>query len=381
MPTLSDLFADKQWLIVLLVFFASIALQLFFYLGIYFRFIFYKKKPSTAPVPQEPVSIIICARNEADNLDNYLPIILSQDYPNYEVIVVNDCSTDNSDIILQKYLEQYPQLRVSTIKEDKKFAHGKKLAVTIGIKAAKYDRLLFTDGDCMPESNQWLSLMAANFSADTSIVLGYGGYFPQPGLLNKYIRYDTLVIALQYFSFALSKIPYMGVGRNLAYKRSLFYSGKGFSTHFHLASGDDDLFVNENATKTNTAIELSPKSHTRTASKESYDKWYFQKKRHFSTSKLYKPAHKLLLALEPISRLLFYTSFAILVFFPLYKTLVLSLFAFRLIIQVIVIKKTMIRLNEKDLLLISLLFDLMSLFINFGLLVTGRIRPSNYQWK
>ena len=253
-----------------LSFLLQLLFNCFYYLGIYFRFIFYKKKAFCCTCAQEPVSVIICARNEADNLDNYLPVILSQDYPDYEVIVVNDCSTDNSDIILKKYLEQYPQLRISTIKEDKKFSHGKKLAVTIGIKAAKYDRLLFTDGDCKPESNQWLSLMAANFSADTSIVLGYGGYFPQPGLLNKYIRYDTLMIALQYFSFALCKIPYMGVGRNLAYKRSLFYAGKGFSTHFHLASGDDDLFVNENATKTNTAIELSlmkaipvrrPKSH------------------------------------------------------------------------------------------------------------------------
>ena len=116
--------------------------------------------------------------------------------------------------------------------------------------------------------------------------------FTQPGMLNKYIRYDTLMIALQYFSYALCRMPYMGVGRNLAYKRSLFYSGKGFSNHFHLASGDDDLFVNENATKTNTAIEFSHESHTRTAPKESFDKWFFQKKRHFSTNKLYKPVHK-----------------------------------------------------------------------------------------
>jgi biofilm PGA synthesis N-glycosyltransferase PgaC len=379
MPTFSDLFADNQWLIVLLIFFVSVAIQLFYYLGIYCRFVFYKKKP--VPSTQEPVSVIICARNEADNLDNYLPVILSQDYPEYEVIVVNDCSTDDTDLILKKYLEQFPRLRTSVIKEDKKFSHGKKIAVTIGIKAAKYDRLLFTDGDCRPESNQWLTRMSAGFSDKISIVLGYGGYFAQPGFLNKYIRYDTLLIALQYFSFALCKIPYMGVGRNLAYKRALFYSGKGFSNHFHLASGDDDLFVNENATKTNTAIEFSAESHTRTAPRESFDKWYFQKKRHFSTNNLYKPAHKAMLSLEPISRLLFYASFTASLFIPVYQLLVLLIFIFRLLIQLFVIKKTMIRLNEKNLLLISLLFDLISLFINFGLLMTSRIRPSNYQWK
>ncbi len=379
MEYFSDLLADKQWFIVLIVFLLAFVVQLFYYLFIYIRFAFHKRK--AIPSVQEPVSVIVCARNEADNLDNYLPVLLTQDYPEYEVIVVNDCSTDDSDVIINKYLDQYPRLRTSLIKEDKKFAHGKKLAVTIGIKAAKYERLLFTDADCKPESNQWISRMASKFSPDIAIVLGYGGYFPQSGLLNKYIRYDTLMIALQYFSYALLRMPYMGVGRNLAYRRSMFFAGQGFKSHFHLASGDDDLFVNENATKTNTAIEYSGESHTRTAPKESYAKWFFQKKRHFSTNKLYKPGHKVLLSLEPLSRLLFYAGLISLLFVPVYRPLVLSVFAFRMLVQLVVTKKTMIHLNEKNLLLISLPFDLFSLFINFVLLMTSRIRPSNYQWK
>jgi biofilm PGA synthesis N-glycosyltransferase PgaC len=379
MSAFSDLFADNQWLIVLLILFAALLIQLVYYLGIYSRFVFYRKKRSSSSA--EPVSVIICARNEAENLDNYLPVILTQDYPDYEVIVVNDCSTDNTDDILKKYSAQYPHLRTSVIKEDKKFAHGKKIAVTIGIKAAKYDRLLFTDGDCKPESDQWIKLMVAGFSDKASIVLGYGGYFTQPGFLNKYIRYDTLMIALQYFSMALCKIPYMGVGRNLAYRKSIFFAGNGFSRHFHLASGDDDLFVNENATKTNTSIEFTHESHTRTAPKESFDKWYFQKKRHFSTNSLYKISHKFLLSMEPLSRLLFYASLITLLFSPVHTSWVLLIFAFRLLIQLFVIKKTMLRLNERNLLLISLLFDIFSLFINFGLLLSSRIRPSNYQWK
>jgi glycosyltransferase involved in cell wall biosynthesis len=379
MPAFSDLFIDKQWLIVLLIFTCSLIIQLVYYLGVFSRFVFYKKKPE--PATFEPVSIIICARNEADNLDSYLPVILTQDYPEYEVIVVNDCSTDDTDLVLEKYAKQYRHLRTSIIKEDKKFAHGKKLAVTIGIKAAKNDRLLFTDGDCKPESDQWLKLISANFSNKISIVIGYGGYFTFPGLLNKYIRYDTLMIALQYFSMAICGIPYMGVGRNLGYKRSLFYAGNGFSNHFHLASGDDDLFVNENATKTNTAIEFSHESHTRTSPKESYGKWYFQKKRHFSTNNLYKGSHKFILGLESMSRLLFYASTVALLFSSVHRPWVLLIFLFRLLIQVFVIKKTMIRLNEKNLLLTSLLFDFLSLFINFGLLLSSRFRPSNYQWK
>ncbi|MFO7369193.1 MAG: glycosyltransferase [Bacteroidales bacterium] len=379
MPALSELIADKQWFIILLVFVFSFVIQLVYYLGIFSRFVFHKKKQEDAP--SEPVSVIICARNEAENLDKFLPAILTQDYPEFEVVVVNDCSSDDTEDVLEKYMKQYPNLRTSVIKEDKKFSHGKKLAVTIGIKASKFERLLFTDGDCQPESNQWLKLMSGHFSDKTSIVLGYGGYFPLPGILNKYIRYDTLMIALQYFSMALCRVPYMGVGRNLAYKKSLFYSGKGFSGHFHLASGDDDLFVNENATGTNTAIEYAHESHTRTAPKDSFEKWSYQKKRHFSTNTLYKGSHKFLLALEPFSRLIFYAGLIALLFSPVHRIWVLLVFGLRMIIQIFVIKKTMIRLNEKNLLLISLLFDLLSLFINFGLLLSSRIRPSNFQWK
>jgi glycosyltransferase involved in cell wall biosynthesis len=379
MLAFSDLFIGSQWLYVLIILLVALLIQLFYYLVIYSRLILYKKKETVSDL--QPVSVIMCARNEADNLEIYLPLILSQDYPDYEVIVVNDCSTDNTEDILKKYSEQYSNLRTSTIKEDKKFTHGKKLAVTIGIKAAKHERLIFTDGDCKPDSNKWLSLMSSNFSDKVAIVLGYGGYFTQPGFLNKYIRYDTLCIALQYFSMALFGVPYMGVGRNMAYKRSLFYSGSGFSRHFHLASGDDDLFVNENANKNNTAIEVDLESHTRTAPKESFDKWTFQKKRHYSTNRLYKSSHKLILSLEPASRLLFYASLIGLMFSPGYQLWALMLFGLRMFIQLFVIKKTMVKLNEKNLLLISLLFDFISLFINFGLLISSRTRPSNYQWK
>jgi len=379
MPSFTDLLADKQWFIVFIIFLFSFSVQMVYYLGIFLRLVTYRK--NFPPADNGPVSVIICARNEEENLDQYLPAVLTQDYPDYEVVVVNDCSTDDTDMVLKKYMEQYPRLRTSVIKEDKKFSHGKKLAVTIGIKAARNDRLLFIDADCKPESNQWLKMMAEPFSDQVSIVLGYGGYFPEPGILNKYIRYDTLMIALQYFSFALCRIPYMGVGRNLAYKRSLFYSGEGFSRHFHLASGDDDLFVNEHATKKNTSIVIAPESHTRSAPKQSFDRWSFQKKRHFSTSKLYKPLHKFLLGFEPLTRFLFYFTFISLLFFPPAALIVLGFFLCRLVVQLIVIKNTMVRLNEKNLLLISTLFDLLSLVINVSLYFSSRNRPSNYQWK
>lgn len=379
MLSFSNLFADKQWLVIAIVFLVSFIIQLFYYSFFYLRFVFHRKEAARSK--PEPLSVIICARNEADNLENFLPLILTQDYPDYEVIVVNDCSTDDTAIILDRLSKKYSHLRISEIKEDKKFSHGKKLAVAIGIKAAKYDRLLFTDSDCKPESNKWIERMSGNFSDNISIVLGFGGYFNQPGILNKYIRYDTLTIALQYFSFALAGIPYMGVGRNLAYRRTLFYTGNGFSKHFHLASGDDDLFVNEHATKNNTAIEYSHESHTRSVPKDSFERWFIQKKRHYSTNRLYKFSHKLLLTMEPFSRFLFYSGFVILMFCPGCRQIIISAFIVRLFMQILVIKKTMIHFNENNLLLISLLFDPLSLFVNLCLLFVSRIRPANYQWK
>lgn len=379
MQNLIDLSFEFQELIIFSIFILSFIVQLFFYLVIYARFVTNKIRRGSKVNP--PVSVIICARNEAENLKKYLPFVLEQDYSDFEVIVVNDCSTDDTDDVLGRFLMEYPRLRTTEIKPDKKFSHGKKLAVTIGIKAAVNDQLLFIDADCRPETNQWIRLMASHFRKKTAIVLGYGGYFQEAGLLNQYIRYDTLFIALQYFSFALRKNPYMGVGRNLGYKKTLFYSGKGFSNHVHLQSGDDDLFVNEHADKYNTDVEYSIESHTRSDPKQSFNKWIYQKKRHLSTSHLYKTRHKFMLLPEPLSRLFFYTGFLIFLFVPGFMVLVLASFGIRLIIQTIVIKKAMFRLNENNLLVNSLFFDLIALFVNFGLYLSNRFRPKSHQWK
>ncbi|NJK85682.1 MAG: glycosyltransferase, partial [Bacteroidales bacterium] len=247
-----------------------------------------------------------------------------------EVIVVNDCSNDHTDLVLGTLLKKYKNLRTTSIAEDKKFSHGKKLALVVGIKAAKYETLVFTDADCKPLTNQWLSRISAKFTGKVSIVLGYGRYTKSKGLLNAYIRYETVWIALQYFSYALFGIPYMGVGRNLAYKKSFFFAGKGFANHYHLLSGDDDLFVNENATKTNTSIEYSFESHTESKPKFNLADWINQKKRHLTTGRYYKPIHKFLLATEFISRFIYYFTFIWLLIRSYNEVVILSLFVVRL---------------------------------------------------
>ncbi len=368
-----------QELILLSIFGLSVIVQLFFYLGIYSKFVFHRRSKVTLSF--DPVSVIICARNEAENLEKNLLPVLTQDYPEFEVIVVNDSSNDRTDEVLGNYLKKYKNLRTTSIVEDKKFTHGKKLAVTIGIKAAKHELLIFTDADCQPVSDQWLRKMQQHFTGDNSFVLGYGGYLRRKGLLNNYIRYDTLIIAIQYFSYALAGMPYMGVGRNLAYRKSLFFAKKGFGRHYYLLSGDDDLFVNENATRNNTAVEFSHPSHTRSEPESTLKGWIKQKKRHITTSTYYKPRHKFMLGLEYLSRLLFYFSFTWLAVLQVRPEVIYPVFGLRLIIQAVFTKKAMHHLKEKNLLLSSLFFDIFSLLVSLGLFISSTFRIKRKKWK
>ncbi len=340
------------------IFISAAAIQLFYYLWFYLAVPLYRPKGSINN--NNPVSVIICARNEAENLNRFLPAVLEQKYPEYEVIVVNDCSEDNSYEILGKYLLQYPHLKVSTINKDPKFTHNKKLAQFIGIKASKNELLLFTDADCTPDSDKWLEGMASNFSEKTTFVLGYGGYFREKGLLNNFIRYDCMTIAMQYFGMAIRGIPYMGVGRNLAYRRSLFFANKGYGAHNQLASGDDDLIVNSNATSENTVPEYRPGTHTRSMPAHLFRDFIKQKKRHYTTAPHYKFRDKLLLINEPASRALFYISVAVLLSFLYLWPYVLAVFGLRLIIQVIVLSLVSRKLNEPGIVPISLFFDIFS---------------------
>ena len=329
----------------------------------------------------EPISVIICARDEAENLSRFLPAVLKQDYPDYEVIVVNDCSEDDSYIVLGEFLKQYSRLKVSTL-IDTKFNHSKKFAQFIGIKASKNEILVFTDADCQPESDKWLSMMSSHFDAKTNFVLGYGGYLKGKGLLNKYIRYDTMTIAMQYIGMARRGSPYMGVGRNLAYRRSVFFNNRGFGAHSNLASGDDDLFVNTNATGKNTIAECRKEAHTRSVPARGLSQWARQKKRHMTTAPYYKMSDKILLLPEPASRVLFYSSFILLILNPLMWQFALAIFGVRFITMIVTLSLIQKKLNEGGILPYSLIFDIFSPLIN-GVVYLGNLRskPGNIGWK
>ena len=314
-------------------------------------------------VSLEPVSIIICARNEEDNLAEFLPKILTQNYPEFEIVVVNDCSYDNTENVIDEFAKIFPNLRKTNIKEDDYYKHGKKFAMLVGIKAAKHNHLIFTDADCYPSSDQWLKEMSSGFSTSKEIVLGYGAYDKKPGFLNKLIRFDTFIIAVQYLSQAIKHKPYMGIGRNLAYTKELFFKEKGFSTHYHIQSGDDDLFVNQAVKNDNTNVCIHKDAITYSKAKTTFKDWRIQKARHLSTAPLYNIASKSKIGFIYFSQYFFYfTLFSLSL--SNYTIVLLPIFLiFKIIMQCLFLNKAANYLNEKDLIIPSVFFEFILLFI------------------
>ncbi len=368
----------KLEFILFIAFFLFFLIQIFYYTLVFIRTIFYKKK-ELKKIPQEPVSIIICAKNEAENLENFLTSILEQNYPKFEVIVVNDGSTDDTKEVLEKYQEKYSNLYTTFIKKIN-IKHSKKLAVTVGIKAAKYEWLLFTDADCFVKTKNWLSSMQKNFTKKTEFVIAYGAYEKTSSFLNKIIRFDTVFIAIQYFNFALWKLPYMGVGRNLAHRKTKFFEYRPFDKNMDLISGDDDLYVNEFANSKNTKIELNQESFTYSKAQTKFFKWIAQKQRHLTTGKRYKLKHKILLGGEFISRFLFYLLFFTLFFLKFKIEYLLILFFVRAIVQFLIIFFNMKHFKEKDLIYFVILFDIILLLINFIIIFINFFKRK-HKWK
>lgn len=252
------------------------------------------------------VSVVLCAHNESDNLSQYLQALLTQDWPEYEVIVVDDGSEDETRAIVESYMVRDPRLHMTFVPLGARVGSTKKLALTLAAKASQYDYLLLTDADCVPESNQWIAQMMHGFAGNKDIVLGFGAYFYEKGHVNRLVRYDTLLNGLHYLGAALCGHPYMGVGRNLAYRKSFFFESGGFTQMMGNYAGDDDLFVNHVATHKNTAVVLSRDSFTWSPAKTTMREWWQQKRRHLSVSPNYRESTKMRLALEPVSRGLFY---------------------------------------------------------------------------
>ena len=350
------------WQIVFYAFAAVAFIQLFYYCWFFSRVSFYKLKKKTKS-QQHPVSVIVCARDEDENLARHLPGLLVQEYSStYEIIAVNDNSVDDSKYILQELKKTFKdKLHVVELTQEAKLINGKKYPLSIGIKEANHEVMLLTDADCVPASEHWIQKMQDAYHDGVEIVLGYGAYHKRPGLLNKLIRFETFHSAMQYLSFALAGIPYMGVGRNLSYKKGLFFKQKGFSSINHIPGGDDDLFVNKSANRKNVAVVIDKEATTLSIPRKTWSSWVKQKYRHYTTAKYYKPIHKFLLGLYTLSQFFFYPLFIISIFFYDWQ-IALIVFGARFIVQALIYFFAMKKLNEKDLWPIFLFLDIWMFF-------------------
>ena len=336
------------------------------------------------------VSVILAAHNEGDNLANYLQALLTQEWPEYEVIVVDDESEDNTRAVVESYMVQDPRLRLTFVPYGARVGSTKKLALTLAAKAAKYDYLLLTDADCVPESNHWIREMMSGFNQreGVDLVLGFGAYFAEKGPINRLERFDTLFNGLHYLGAAICGHPYMGVGRNLAYRKALFFESGGFTRQMTNRSGDDDLFVNRVATKQNTAVVLSRESYTWSISKKTIKAWWQQKRRHLSVSPDYRQETQFRLALEPMTRGLFYAMvIAMMVLYwpqtimavPALPFLIaVGLFLVRWITQAAILNVSARRMGQKRFGMFSILwFDIALPLVNLWMLIVPK---RNNKW-
>jgi len=323
------------------------------------------------------ISVIIAARNEAENLSEYLPVILEQDYSNFEIIVVDHDSNDETAVILREFQNQHSHLRVISL--SKKEYRGKKNILTQAIEKAKYDYLVFTDADCKVVSRDWLSIYSHYFKTG-DIVLGYSPYFKQKGLLNKIIRYETLMTGANYLSLAKMGKPYMGVGRNLGYQKELFEKGNGFASHLEIQSGDDDLFVQEHANRENTIICIRKEHFTYSNGKNSWHAYWHQKRRHLSAGFSYSKEFKLLLSLFPLSVIGYWVILCLFLLNGYSYYIPLGFIYFKFLYQIICLKKISKVLGEKDLYLISPLLELMTVIYN-GFVALSLLVSKNIEWK
>jgi glycosyltransferase involved in cell wall biosynthesis len=349
----------------------SITIQLGYVLY-FFGHIFSKQKEFVSNGPLQPVSLIICARNEAHNLSENLPQILAQRYSNeagksmYEVIVVNDASTDDTEQVLYELSRQYDNLWSVTIAQDAiRTLPGKKFALSKGIEHAGHELILLTDADCKPTSEYWLAGMVAPLLSGKEVAAGIGIIEEEPGLLNKFIRWETMHTFLQYSTYAAVGKPYMAVGRNLACTKQALLEAQESGTWAALPSGDDDLLINAVAGKDNTALVTSTETMTISPAKATWADWISQKQRHLSTGKYYKPGIKAWLATYASSHALMWLTFLMLLFSPAWQ-LALAGMLCRGMIYWIIWQQAVKQQGQKDLFIWFPLFDLGWMIYNFA---------------
>ncbi|MCR5038171.1 MAG: glycosyltransferase [Bacteroidales bacterium] len=371
--------------IVLLVFGIFLIIQLIYHWGLFSKVAFYKNKRLTKTDSElEPVSIVLCARDAYEYLVELVPALLSQNYPDFEVVIVNDCSDDETEEYLKDLERQEPRIKAVQLKQHLNFFNGKKFPLSMGIKSAQNDLIVLTDCNCMPTTNNWLRSVVNCYGNKTEIVIGYSPFIRKKGFLNYLMRFDAVQNALLYLSAALKGNPYMGIGKNLSYRKELFYRNKGFTSHYTTSVGDDDLFISQVATKKNTEVLIDPENAILTTPTNTFHKWIRQKSARYSTIRKYSARARIMLSLFYISQFLFYASFITLLCLKpaftiiggemFYIPILVFFFLLRFGTQLFIYYKASRRLGEKGLLPGLIAYDFLFACFSPLLRLMGRMK-------
>ncbi len=382
-----EFFYNRISFIILLIFGITLIIQLLYHWGVFSKVAFYKDKrrPKTDD-ELEPVSIVLCARDAYEYLTELVPVLLNQDYPDFEIVIVNDCSDDETEEYLKDLERRETRIKPVQLKQHLNFFNGKKFPLSMGIKSAQNDLIVLTDCNCMPTNDQWLRSVVNCYGKNTEVVIGYSPFVRKKGLLNSLIRFDAVQNALLYLSAALKGHPYMGIGKNLSYRKELFYRNKGFTSHYITSVGDDDLFVSQVATKKNTEVLIDPDNTILTTPTGSFHQWMRQKSGRYSTVRQYNARTRTMLSLFYISQFLFYVSFIALIALcakpafaitggeVFYIPILVFFFLLRFGSQLFIYHKASKRLGEKGMLPGLIAFDFLFAFLSPLLRLMGRMQ-------
>lgn len=372
--------------ILLIVFGICLIIQLVYHWGFFSKVAFYKRNARPKLNEElEPVSIVLCARDAYEYLTELIPLLLNQDYPDYEIVVVNDCSDDETEEYLKDLERNEPKIKPVQLKQHLNFFNGKKFPLSMGIKSAKNDLIILTECNCKPVNDQWLRSVVNRYNNRTEIVIGYSPYVQKKSALNRLMRFDALQNGLLYLSAALNRNPYMGIGSNLSYRKELFYRNQGFISHYKTSVGDDDLFISQVANKKNTEVLIDAEDAILTTPTNSFRLWMRQKSRRYSTVSKYNTGARLMLSLFYISQFLFYGSFIALLALctqpaftitngaVFYIPILVFFFLLRFGTQLFIYHKTSKRLGEKGLLPGLIAYDFLFAFLSPWLRLMGRM--------
>lgn len=363
--------------LVFYVFVACALIQITYYI-LFSTFLFGSKK-NEDNIPEVPVSVIIYTKNQVENLPKFIPLIMEQEHSKFEILLINNASSDNTSEVVELFAKKYANLKVLNIKNNEAFWGSKKYALTLGIKASKYDNLLFTDTNSKPVSKQWISEMSKKFTSKKTIVLGYEKYKKENSFLNIFIRFENLLTAMKCFGFSKIGSSYMAFGTNLAYQKSEFFKVNGFINHMKINVGEGDLFIKDAADKKNTTFCISENSFIQTDSKTSFSKWFIEKKEETLITKKHQFKHRFFLAIFGFSKLLFYVLAATLFFFYPWE-IILSIVLSYFLIQYIVIGVSAKKLKEPQIIFFLPFLEIGLLLIQISIFSANLISKPNH-WK